>query len=93
MMIKSRDPVREAFSGWSSGTVYYETKGDAVYTFDHALADYGYHLDLADCMDWYYDEGRKIVRILDENDDLVGHACFTWYRMQSGRWEVIGYIT
>ena len=93
-MILARDKkVREAFSSCSSGAVYYETKGCAISAFDASLEDYWYHIDLADCMDWHYDEGRKVVRILDYSDDCVGHAVFSWYRMPSGRWEIIGYIT
>lgn len=96
MTIKRNDPVREAFSSCSSGNVpgpYYETKGHALRAFDTALADFGYHLDTADNAAWSSDEGRHTVDIYNEDAECVGRAVFYYYRMPSGRWEFVAYIT
>jgi hypothetical protein len=88
--------VREAFSGCSSGAKYYDTKGDAVHAFDAALEGCDGHLDTMGCNDWYGDEGSTLCMIRrDDPDygDCIGYAKFTWYRVGSGRWEIIGYIT
>jgi len=88
--------VREAFSGCSSGNTYYNTKGHAFQAFNAALEGCDGHLDAASCMDWYGDEGSTLCDIREGCPDcgpVIGHARFTWYRIASGRWEVIGYIT
>ena len=96
--ITARHPVRERFAERSSGSArgaYYETKGHAVCAFDSALKDHGFRFDYADTNCWYGDEGRRecaILPDLDETDEVVGRALLTWYRMPSGRYEVIGYI-
>jgi len=99
MRIKASDPVREGFSGRSTGNVrgvgrtgYYETKGHAIQAFDAELREYGYHLDHASYAVWSGDEGRETVDVCDERRDVVGCAVFTWYRMPSGRYEFIGYL-
>ena len=95
MTIKRDDPVREAFSGCSSGNVpgaYYETKGHALRAFDAALADFGYHLDREDNSAWSGDEGRNTVDIYVEGGGCVGRAIIYYYRMESGRYEFVGYI-
>lgn len=99
--IKARHPVRKAFSGCSSGK-YYNSKSEAIDTFNATLEEHGFHLDYADCCNWSSDEGSVGVRVLIEADGpfdvdgyprCVGYVHFSWYRMQSGRWEVIGYLT
>ena len=100
-MIKARHPVREAFSANSSGARYYDTKGQAVDAFDASLNDYGFYLDSDDLMGWSGDDGSVTVAVRVETngpfdipgeDNCVGHAHFTYYRMPSGRWEIIGYM-
>lgn len=99
--IKSRHAVREDFSANSSGAVYYDSKGQAIDAFNATLADYGFYLDPYDCGGWDGDEGRRVVTVRVETDgpfDIpgedtrVGYAHFTYYRMESGRWEIIGYL-
>jgi hypothetical protein len=95
MTITRKDPVREAFSGYSTGNVpgpYYETKGHAVMAFDAALRIYDYHLACDDTDDFHDDEGRKIIDVLDDSGEIVGQAVISWYRMPSGRYEFIGYL-
>jgi hypothetical protein len=64
------------------------------------LTRHGYRFDYNDTQDLYGDTGRKLVRIVspdpidpDEKDGHAGFALLLWYRMPSGRYEVIGYIT
>jgi len=93
--IKRNDPVREAFSGCSSGNgpdSYYDTKGHAIRAFDDVLADHGYHLDTMDCNAWSGNEGRNTVDIYNEDAEFVGYAVFYYYRMESGRYEFVAYI-
>lgn len=96
MMIKRNDPVRAAFSGCSTGNVpgpYYETKGHALRAFDAALAAHGYHLDCADHSAWFSNEGRCEIDVYVEGGGCVGKAVISYYRMPSGRYEFVGYIT
>ena len=93
--IRWDDPVREAFSGCSSGNGpnrYYKTKGHALRAYGAALADFGYHLDPADRSDWSGDTGRNTVYIYVEGGGSVGYAVFHYYRMVSGRYEFVAYI-
>jgi len=88
-------PVRNDFCSRSTGADcgrYYPTKGHAVNAFDYELQTYNLCLDSDDLADFPYDEGRKNVDIHNENGDIVGRAIFTWYRMPTGRYEVIGYV-
>jgi hypothetical protein len=93
--IRRDDPVREAFSGCSTGSAgagYYETKGHAIRAYDAALADFGYHFDRADNSAWSGDEGRHEVDIYVEGGGCVGRAIVYYYRMESGRYEFVAYI-
>lgn len=93
--IKVRHPVREAFSGRSTGNdqgCYYSSKGHAVNAFDAELQTFDLCLDRDDLMDFHGNEGRKVVEVHNEFDRCVGRAVFSWYRMPSGRWEFIGYL-
>lgn len=95
MPIKARHPVREEFAACSTSNRYYDTKGDAIDTFDIALQEYGYRLDDVDIVDMSGDEGRVHWAVcIDSLDygEVVGQAVFSWYRVPSGRWEVIGYL-
>lgn len=85
--------IREAFSGRSSSAYYYPTKGHAINSFDGILQGFDLCLDRENLIDFNGDEGRKAVDIHDEYGACVGHAVFTWYRLPSGRYEFIGYIT
>ena len=90
--------MKNDFSSNSSGSKYYDTKGEAVSAFNDSLEPYGLCLNFADCNDWHYDEGRRTVAILTlesdstESKDTGKVAIMTWYRMGTGRWEIIGYI-
>ena len=57
-------PVREAFSGRSTGNdqgCYYSTKGHAINAFDGELQGHDLCLDRDDLSDFYGDEGRKVI--------------------------------
>lgn len=98
MMIKAKHPVREQFASCSvDGKVvdYYDTKGHAFNAFEKVLVSNGYDFDLNNCCDMPGDEGRAIFDVFDCHDDVeefAGTAVLYWYRMPSGRYEVIGYL-
>jgi hypothetical protein len=98
MTIKAKHPVREAFAGCSTSNNYYETKGHAFSTFRSALVKNGFDFDCNNCCDMPGDEGRAIFDVFTVGDpwndpeDFAGTAVLYWYRMPSGRYEVIGYL-
>jgi len=100
--MKFSQKQRNDFAGNSSGNSY-RFKSDAVEAFNASLPE-GVALDPNDLMDWYGNEGRKMVRVIDNTWDAdptadpVGHAMFTWYnRNPTGpgakAWEIVGYLT
>lgn len=98
-MIRSNHPVREDFSGQSTGnmgfagrTGYYRTKGQAVNTFDAALQAFDLCFSRDEIHDYYGDEGRITVDVHDDRGNCVGYAVLSWYRMPSGNYEFIGYL-
>jgi hypothetical protein len=103
--IKARHAVREEFSGCSSGGgpwTYYDSKGAALRAFDSALDGYGLCFDKDDNFDMPGDEGRINIDVYtgidgygedDSRGRFVGSALLTWYRMPSGNYEFIGYLT
>ena len=92
--IIARHPVREKFAACStSGAAgYFLTKGHAVDCFDGVLRQYRLSFALYDCSEFVGNAGCANVDIINESDHVVGCARLTWYRMPSGRYEVIGYI-
>ena len=92
MKKKCRENFASRSTGCSRG-VYYSTKGQAVNAFDAELQSFDLCLDRNDLSDFHGDEGRKLIEVHDEFEHCVGHAFFTWFRMESGRYEFIGYLT
>ena len=93
--ITAKNPVRNAFAGCSSGNgynTYYDSKGSAVSAFDAVLAVYGYHLDCNDLCAFYGNEGRRVIDVYNDCEKVVGCAVLTWFRMESGRYEFVGYL-
>ena len=101
--IPARHPLRARFAAYSTGSPdgtqggagrvdYYDTKGAAVDAFSFALDAFSLHFDSQDCMYLPGNEGWKTLLILDANDNPVGDARLTWYRVPSGRYEFTGYI-
>ena len=87
--------VREAFSDRSTGSergCYYSTKGHAVNAFDGELQAYDLCLDRNDLSDFHGDDGHKAIEVHDKFGHCAGHALITWHRMDSGRYEFVGYI-
>lgn len=84
--------VREAVCGCSSGPIYYDTKGHAFHAVCAVLNRYGLTLQSADLNG---DDGRALLDVysmFDESETPAGYANFSWYRMQSGRYELTVYI-
>lgn len=97
--IKANHPVREAFAGCSTGsksgadrTDYYRTKGHAVNAFDAALQTCDLCLDCNDLADFHGSAGCKTIEVHDELGFCVGLAVLSWFRMESGRYEFVGYL-
>lgn len=96
--IKARCPLREEFSGCSTGSggPYYLTKGDAVSAYSSALAEYALQFDPDNLIDMYGDDGRIGIDIYTDELEcarFVGCALLMWHRMDcSGRWEFTGYL-
>ncbi len=93
--IKRNHPVREAFAGRSSGNddgCYYSTKGAAVNAFDGELQTYSLCLDRSDLDDFHGDDGSKTIKVYSEFGHCAGDAVLSWHRMDSGRWEFVGYL-
>jgi len=93
---KELKTLREKIAGLSSGRYY-----DSIYQwFDlmdqvvQSVCD-GYHGVGCDCPQVYNDEGRgsliPIVYNITGDPDLF--VFWTYYRMPSGRWEIICYLT
>jgi hypothetical protein len=84
--------LREKIAGLSSG-VYY----DEVYHWYSKLKDilveqFGVaYID--DCPQIYNDEGRQVTNFTDPNTQMSYCVFWTYFRMQSGRWEIICYLT
>lgn len=95
MTIKAKDPVCEAFAGYSTGTNStdsYDSKGAAVSTFDNALQCYDYHLYRDDLADFHGNEGHKVIHVHNESNEVVGHAVISWRRVPNGRYRFVGYL-
>ena len=92
--MKISSKLRNAFAGKSSGT-YYQTKGDAVAAFNEVLEAEGVLLDPRVTTQMYGDEGRVTPLLVDARTEeaVEGRlAVLSWYRMPSGRYEVVGYL-
>jgi len=94
--------LRNEFAGLSTGNEngrYYPSKGVGVEHFAQALANHEHEFDYAELQDCTGDEGYKVVRLYPAGTveqhpaDSDGRAFLSWYRMPSGRWELIGYIS
>ena len=88
-------PVREAFADRSTGSdggCYYSTKGHAVNSFDGELQGHDLCLDRDGLMDFPGDEGQKFIEVHDEYGECAGYAIISWYRMESGHYEFVGYL-
>jgi len=65
-----------------------------IAAIDQRLAVVGYTLHADDCMDIPGNAGMKLLGIdCADTDENVGYVSVSWYRMQSGRWELTAYIT
>lgn len=76
----------------SAGGYYYGSKSRAINRFDGVLQAHGFQLDRNDLTDFNGNEGRKIIDVHDECMVIVGRAVLSWFRMESGNYEIIGYL-
>jgi hypothetical protein len=90
MLVKSRDPIRNRVSSFSSGPHYYNRVEDWYWRVSDVLREEGYYVT-SECPAIHVREGRAYMTFTRDGQD--GHVVFTWYEMDSGRYEVVGYIT
>ena len=100
--IGERHPVRREVA---SIKTYWENLSDAIGTIRSHLVDNGFDLDDQFVMNMQGDDGQTVVPIITDKESGVVCSCcdkpaevnnrlvFTWYKMQSGRWEVTTYIS
>jgi len=88
-MIKTKHPAREPIAGLSTTSNYYNYKSDFVPLVDRILLPYGWSLG---AFNMPGDEGRTAAPIEDENNVEIGQLNVSWYKMPSGRFEVIIYV-
>ena len=92
--------LRDEFSACSTGSQhrfglinYYGAKCYAVNAFDVALQNYDFCLDSDDLADFIGDTGRKTIAVHDRDKHVVCYAILIWYKMSSGNYEFLGYLT
>ena len=100
--MKLSKSLRNAYCEKSTGSAdgeYYFTKGHGVMAFAEVLDGFGLEFDWMALQDLPGDNGRKQVDVKEINHDtgendgqVVGSALITWYRMPSGRYEMISYL-
>lgn len=88
--IKLTRKIRNEFTGCSSS---YITKGHAINAFDGVLQGYDLCLDRENLLGFDGYEGFKSIEVQDEFRHCAGVAYIIWYRIPSGRYEFIGYVT
>ena len=81
--------LREKIAGLSSG-VYYDSIFQFFATLDGVLLANNCVMD-PEYPQVYNDEGRNILKF--NVGDQEFQVFWTYYRMQSGRWEIICYMT
>ncbi|MHC4121068.1 MAG: hypothetical protein ACYSWO_26575 [Planctomycetota bacterium] len=95
--MRFKQSTRNAFASQSSGASY-PNKWEAIARFDAVLKPLGVTFRNGDVCSLYGDDGRTTAEIVrfdengDETDKVEGRAVLTWYKLESGRWEIIGYL-
>jgi len=94
MTIAAKHPVRRKFAGCSTCNTwsYYDSTYHGVRSFDDVLEEYNLRFDLECPINFGDNEGREYLHVLDENDNVVGCALISWYRMSPNCYEFTGYL-
>ena len=88
--------MREWFAGLSTGSgKYYETIYEWWDIARGILRAYGLDWAYDWCPQVFTDEGRGLLALslIDGGEELNTQVFWTWHRMDSGRWEIICYLT
>ena len=103
--IKNNHPARKQMGKLPN---YFETKTEAIHAIETILNEYGMELDWNGQFDISNDEGSRTFDIVPSEScktycdncgkdiEVVGYnnlVSFSWYRMGSGRWEIVSYIS
>lgn len=93
-MIKAKDPMREEVANLSTGSaVYYVNAIEWWHELTAVLFRSGYLPRFEDSPVFHNNEGRGIV-VIEEDGEEVGRVLYTYYKMpQSGNWEIVCYVT
>jgi len=91
-----RHQTKNLFASFSTGSAngcYYPTKGHAINQFDGVLQGDDLWLDRDETMFAFEgDSGARTVPVVDEFKKVHGYARISWHRMDSGNYEMVGYI-
>ena len=103
--IKNSHPARNKIAGLPN---YFDSEGAGFYAVNDVLNEYGMQLDWGGLGDYRGDEGNHVFDIrANDGGQLVCSNCdkavevtgfnscvsISWYKMQSGRYEIVAYIT
>ena len=86
--IPPNHPIRKQISECSSGK-YYESSCDYFKKIIDIFYHYGLHTDQ---LTVHSNNGQRLIYIFNKGD-IIGNLYLSWYKMDSGNWEMIGYIT
>jgi len=91
-MITAR--LRREFANKSTANGnYYPTKTHGISAFEEVLKTASLSFDHEEWNDFGGDEGRRTLTVCDCCRHPVGKAMLSWYRMPSGAYEVVAYLT
>lgn len=105
LTITSKHPVRAAIANLSSGNRYYDSKGQALGEVERVLNDHNLELAYQGCDGCPGDSGYFtfplrtvsdaciVCEDCDKGGDVINGIAFSWYRMPSGRWEIVVYVS
>jgi hypothetical protein len=86
-------PMRKAVASTSTGE-YYHSVASWFSLLEIVLGRFGYITQDENFPQVHTNEGYAILNIHPEdNPNEVAHVWWSWYRMPSGNWEVVCYVT
>ena len=91
MTSKQEKQLRDKIASMSSGCLYEE-----IYHWYSWLVDVLIQFGITSVDDYpqiHNDEGRQVTNFTDPNTQMSYCVFWTYFRMQSGRWEIICYLT
>lgn len=95
---KTRERIGSLSSGNQTGPYglqhnYYDEVSHWWESLIQALAIDGLQLADTRTPEFFNREGSMVKAIVDDEGNQITHVYFTYYRMGSGRWEIVNYLT